>query len=79
MGLVNNDTIDQTLTRMPTDKVQFDIQQIQRDMDKRMRDDPIINPECARVEKARLDAIARAEYAQQKAQDTINELKGLFK
>ena len=68
-----SDTIGQTLTSS-TDKVQFDLQEIQRRMD----ENPIPNPECARVEKARLDAIARAEYDQQKAQDTINELKGLF-
>ena len=56
------------------ERVKFDLQEIQHRMDR----NPIRNPDCARIEKERLESIARAEYAQQKAADTLKQLRELF-
>jgi len=55
--------------------MKFDMEEIQRRMDR----NPIVNPEVARREKARLDKEASLDAAQVAAQETIDQLKRLLK
>ena len=72
MGFIGG-TIDQNVTN-GMEKVKFDLQEIQSRMDR----NPIPNPETVRIETARLEIIAAAEYAQQKGNETLIALKELF-